>query len=127
MPSARLNLLVLRCADPERSIAFYEALGMSFERHRHAGGPQHYASEQEGLVFEIYPQKEPSDTTHRVRIGFGVGNMNESVSCLVEAGGRIVSPPAESPWGRRAVVQDPDGHVVELTEDPSDADCSGQQ
>ncbi|MEO0934126.1 MAG: VOC family protein [Cyanobacteria bacterium J06641_2] len=28
----------------------------------------------------------------------------------------ILSPPKDSPWGRRAVILDPDGHKIELVD-----------
>jgi hypothetical protein len=33
-----------------------------------------------------------------------------------DAGEKVVSPPQETEWGRRAVIADPDGHRVELVE-----------
>jgi predicted enzyme related to lactoylglutathione lyase len=33
-----------------------------------------------------------------------------------QLGAAVVSPPADSPWGLRAVLADPDGHRVEITE-----------
>jgi predicted enzyme related to lactoylglutathione lyase len=35
---------------------------------------------------------------------------------LEKQGITVISPPKNSPWGWRAVVTDPDGHKVELTE-----------
>jgi hypothetical protein len=31
-------------------------------------------------------------------------------------GTRLVHTPQDSPWGRRAVIADPDGHRIELAE-----------
>jgi hypothetical protein len=38
---------------------------------------------------------------------------------LIEVGGELVSPAADSEWGRRAVVKDLDGHIVELLTPPN--------
>jgi len=38
------------------------------------------------------------------------------IAALADQLGAIVSPPRDSECGRRAVVVDPDGHRVELTE-----------
>lgn len=48
-----INLLVLRCADLERSRLFYELLGLRFTRHAHGSGLEHYAHEDERGVFEL--------------------------------------------------------------------------
>ena len=140
----RLNLVVLRAEEPERLAAFYSALGLSFGQHRHGAGPEHWASEKDGMVFEIYPASPKNPTTSGVRLGFAVelsarrcssvkaspknrptagvrlGFAVEDVAGaldrLVAAGAVVISGVAESPWGVRAVIQDPEGHKVELTE-----------
>lgn len=110
-----LNLVVIRAADLDRSAGFYGRLGLTFERHRHGSGPEHLASQLGGIVFEIYPAGETANRKDAVRIGFSVDDVDAVVSALAETGAKIVSPPSDSPWGRRAVVADPDGHRVELT------------
>ena len=116
IPRIRLNLVVLRSADIDRAAQFYGTLGLEFTKHRHGTGPEHYACELGDAVFEIYPRQSDRDGTSSIRIGFRVASVEALVAQLQEAGARIVSPPTNSPWGRRAVVADPDGHKVELTQ-----------
>jgi lactoylglutathione lyase len=40
---------------------------------------------------------------------------DELVMELGAIGAKIITPPEATPWGRRAVVKDFDGHTVELT------------
>ena len=106
-----LNLVVLRCRDVERSRAFYELMGMKFEKHRHGNGPEHYAYEDERGVFELYPAKgELGDMTG---LGFEAENLEVLAGHLKEKGFEP-SAPAENPWGRTFVVKDPDGRRVEV-------------
>jgi lactoylglutathione lyase len=112
---ARLNLVVLRCEDIDRAASFYAELGLRFEKHAHGTGPLHYACEESGLVFELYPASEKSPVTKSARIGFVVDDVDARVRALAEVGGKIGTPPADSPWGRRAVIRDLDGHSIELT------------
>lgn len=109
------NLIVLRSRDLDRAQAFYEALGLSFVRHAHGSGPVHLSSESAGQVFEIYPLTEATAPTSSARVGFSVPSVDATYTALLAAGGTSVGPPKDSPWGRRAVVADPDGHRVELT------------
>jgi len=67
------------------------------------------------MVFELYPASQKSPVTTSVRIGFTVEDVDVSVTDLERVGAKVVTPPADSPWGRRAVVRDLDGHTVELT------------
>lgn len=116
MPDVTLNLVMIRSADLGRSASFYRVLGMSFQKHRHGSGPEHLTCELGPVVFEIYPRKDDSDSTSSTRLGFRVPSVDAAVQQMRQIGVTVVSPPKDSPWGRRAVVDDFDGHRVELTE-----------
>lgn len=109
------NLVVIRSHDLERAAKFYAALGLKLIRHSHGKGPEHLASENAGQVFEIYPLGDNDLSTASARIGFSVPSVDDAYSALLSVGGKEVSAPKPSPWGRRAVISDPDGHRVELT------------
>jgi lactoylglutathione lyase len=110
------NLVVISSTNFERATRFYEALGLSFTKHRHGTGPEHLTCELGFVVFEIYPRAGEADSTASTRIGFKVSSVDEIVKQLEQNGVTVISPPKDSPWGRRAVVNDFDGHRVELTE-----------
>lgn len=116
MSSVMLNLVMIRSTDLERSKQFYSTIGLEFTQHRHGSGPEHLACERGSVVFEVYPRKDDSDSTSSTRIGFRVQSVDAAVERLQQIGVTVVSPPKESPWGKRAVVDDFDGHRVELTE-----------
>ena len=113
-----MNLTVLRSADIERASRFYSAMGLVFIKHSPGNGPEHYTSCIDGFVFEIYPLgKQPP--THGTRIGFSVDDVDSIVPILIAVGAELISSAADSEWGRRAVVKDLDGHVVELLTPPN--------
>jgi predicted enzyme related to lactoylglutathione lyase len=110
-----LNLLVLRARDPARLAQFYGAFGLSFTREQHGNGPVHHSCELGGAVLEIYPYQESQGDTTGTRLGFRVDSLDRAIAaCTAEA--RILSAPKLTQWGRRAVIQDPEGHKLELTE-----------
>jgi lactoylglutathione lyase len=111
----RINLIVIRVSDIERSACFYQALGLVLIREKHGSGPEHYSADLEGTIFELYPRSDPEGTS-QVRLGLTVNQLDRVVSACLTAGARLVAPPKESPWGRRAVIEDLDGHKIELTE-----------
>lgn len=115
-PPPQLNLVVLRSPDIDRAAKFYTYLGLLFKKHAHGTGPEHYSSEVNGMVFEIYPATEKMPSTACTRIGFVVDSVDNIVNLVIEAGARIVNAPQDSEWGRRAVVKDLDGHTIELTQ-----------
>ncbi|MEL6136186.1 MAG: VOC family protein [Cyanobacteria bacterium J06628_6] len=114
LAGAVCNLLVIRSLDIERVMLFYQRIGLSFVKHAHGTGPEHYTSEVDRFVFEIYPACSDGEVTRQVRIGFEVGDVDAVFSALVEVGAVVRSKPANSQWGRRAVVQDFEGRLVEL-------------
>ena len=113
----RLCLVVIRVADLARSQRFYEGLGLSFREEQHGSGPKHLACELGEAVFEIYPSSSSPSPTAGTRVGFRVDDVSSSLASVVNLGSEIVSPPKDSPWGRRAVLCDPDGHMIELLEE----------
>lgn len=115
MTAPRLNLVVLRVADIERSAAFYRLLGLQFTKHAHGTGPQHYASETENFVFELYPSTPENPVSSSARIGFVIDDVDAAANSLSSVpGAKLIAAPKNSHWGRRAVVADPDQHHVEL-------------
>ena len=115
MAGASLSLVVLRSPDLERTAAFYGLLGIRFERERHASGPEHLAAQLGSAVLEIYPQSGEADSVG-VRLGFRVASVAEVVEAVRGRGGAVVSPPRLTAWGNRAVLADPDGRHVAVSE-----------
>lgn len=113
--NTRLNLLVLRVPDMERGAAFYSLLGLEFTKHSHGKGPEHFAAEMEGMVFELYPLASEEASTRHVRLGFAVADPASTLAALEAQGAKVVSALKDSPWGPRAVLDDPFGHRIELT------------
>lgn len=109
-----LSLLVIRSLDPKKLANFYTQLGLTFTYHRH-GGPWHYSTEFNGLVFELYPLgkgQERADIS--TRLGFTVEYLDELINRLKMDGVTIQQEPKQTEWGYVAIVTDPDGRKVEL-------------
>ena len=113
MPDAVLNLIVLRSADLDLAAKFYGQLGIKFIRERHGTGTEHLSCRLGPLVLEIYP-RTATTMTAGVRLGFLVPDLDAAVAALEQFGAELLAAPGESPWGRRAIVADLDGHRIEL-------------
>jgi lactoylglutathione lyase len=112
---ARPNLTVIRCADIDASALFYGLVGLEFGKHRHGTGPEHHAASDGLWTFELYPASAKFPASSSTRVGFTVDSCDAVASRLEGAGFSLEVQPADSPWGRRAVAIDPDGHRVEFT------------
>ncbi|MFH1300662.1 MAG: VOC family protein [Planctomycetota bacterium] len=110
-----LSLIVLRVSNIERAAEVYSTIGFTFKREQHGSGPEHFSTWVGDTVFELYPTSErfPATTS---RVGFAVTSIVAVVNNWRQTGCEVLSEPKESPYGLRAVVVDPDGHHVELTQ-----------
>jgi len=113
-----LSLIVIKTNQLTALAAFYTKLGITFHYHRHGNGPYHYASIEMHPVLEIYPLPKgistPDTTT---RLEFKVKQLDELIKAQQNDGTVIVSLPAKTEWGYTAIVQDPDGRKIALTEE----------
>jgi lactoylglutathione lyase len=113
-----LTLLVIRSRDIDKLATFYAALGLRFSKHRHGPSPEHLSSTIGETVFEIYPANSANESTVSTRLGFSVPSLADALSRLRHLEATVLSEPSDTPFGRRAVVQDFDGHKIELYENP---------
>jgi lactoylglutathione lyase len=118
MTNIQINLVVIRSVDLERSVNFYQLLGLTFLKHRHGNGLEHFASTLGNVTFEIYPQTPKAGTTVGTRLGFQVMDLEALITTLSQANTQILIQPTDSEWGRRSVIVDPDGHRIELMQIP---------
>jgi lactoylglutathione lyase len=111
-----LSLVVIRAKDMDRLAGFYAVLGFHFTRHRHGKGPEHLSCNLGETVFEIYPAGGPDESTSATRLGFSVPSLAETLVQLRGIQATVLTEPSDTPFGRRAVVKDFEGHKVELYE-----------
>lgn len=108
----KVNLLVLRTSRMEEMRTFYSALGARFELEQHGKGPEHYAATLAGeFVLELYPCGDGVTPDAALRLGVTVDNIGEVIDLV----GQSVAP-RQTQWGVCALVRDPDGRAVELTQ-----------
>jgi uncharacterized glyoxalase superfamily protein PhnB len=115
-----LSLIVLRSSNLEAAVRFYETVGFSFVQEQHGSGAIHYSCELNGTVIEIYPG-EPGEAPNRKQagatmLGFRVDSLDTVLEILQNIGANVLTNPQTSQWGKRMVVEDPDGRAVELSE-----------
>ncbi len=115
MATVTFSLIVLRSAEMDRAARFYALLGIEFQREQHQSGPEHLAAQVGEAVLEIDPQVGAADSDS-VRLGFRVPSVEIVMEAVRLAGGTVVTLPRRSSWGYRAVLADPDGRRVEITE-----------
>lgn len=111
-----LNLIVLRAQDPPALAEFYGLLGLRFQLEQHGNGLRHMACDTGAVVVEIYPCTDTHPSTRSVRLGFTVDDLDGRCDAVAMSQGRLVRAPHTTVWGRRATIEDPEGHIVDLLE-----------
>lgn len=113
-PTPRLSLVVVRVSSLEDARRFYsDVFGLRFAREQHGSGPVHFSADLDGALVELYPGQAPIAP---MTLGFTVEDLDALLERLEASDGRLTYGPRASPWGRRAVIRDPDGHRVEIME-----------
>ena len=113
-----LNLVVLRTHNLERCRRFYEALGLRFSLFEYGYGarsmngpvppnaPLVHNVKAEGIPpaytdLEIHTLGS-GEAVPKQQIGFFVGSVDAALQAAVEAGGTLLSKPANWPYGQRS-------------------------
>jgi lactoylglutathione lyase len=108
------------------TLAFYEAV-FEVERH-HADddgsyGEFHLGKTRIGFVADWHASKhlpqpfrrnDPADEPAGFELYFTVPDVDAAFARALQAGAVVMVPPAEKPWGRAAILRDPDGVLFEL-------------
>ncbi len=111
----KLTLIVLSCRDITASKWFYESLGLVFQEEKHGKGPRHFSAIASGVVLKLFPissQERLMDGPRR--LGFSVHDLPGVTLTLIAIGTKQI--PTESVDA--ACFQDPDGRIVEVTQEP---------
>lgn len=111
-----LSLIVIRVANVERSAAFYSELGLTFVAEQHGQGPVHYSTQIGPTLLELYPASKKYPVTS-TRLGFTVHSIENIFKRWQQSGYNICSQTKDS-QKNHTVVQDPDGHRIELIQKP---------
>lgn len=120
----KLNAVSVSAKDISKSVSFYEILGFKFEKH--TSKDQHVEAPQEGGVklmidseemVESIMNKKPVPGNHS---SFAIlyddpEEVNKVVKDLQDKGFEVIKEPWDAFWGQRyAIVQDPNGYLVDL-------------
>ena len=78
-----------------------------------------------GGIGAFPPGQDASHPAHW-SVYFGASDTDESVDTAVGNGGRVIRPATDSPYGRMAVVADPEGAVFSLISTPADEEVADE-
>ena len=119
-----ISAIIIWTARLHEVVNFYRALGVALEDEQHEKGPKHFACEIgtthfaifEGTVGECCKRGQSGAT----QIGLAVDDVDKAFRIAKGSGAEIIWEPRDMPWGRAALVSDPDGRAVELNSAPEE-------
>ncbi|MCW3814305.1 VOC family protein [Micromonospora sp. DR5-3] len=110
---------IISTPDLARLQAFYQRVFHAVQVRRvPADGPPFFVGLRLGdSEFGLVSQADTDlSTPPRILLSIDVDDVDALLDKVVAAGGRVLGPPNDMPWGQRvAHVHDPDGNLVNLT------------
>jgi lactoylglutathione lyase len=111
----RVGAVILLVSNMEKSVKFYrDTLGLPIKT-KSKDWTEFFNND---TVMALHPAKKKSNikTGSGTLVGFEVGDLEATVKKLKEKRVKFFKKPKEEPFGKHAIVQDPDGHLISIAE-----------
>jgi predicted enzyme related to lactoylglutathione lyase len=111
----KVGAVILLVSDMGKSIRFYrDTLGIPIKTKSKAWTEFF----NKDTVLALHPAKKKSKikTGSGMLVGFEVSDLDSTVKKLKEKKVKFFKKPKEEPFGKHAIIQDPDGHLVSIAE-----------
>ena len=111
----RVGAVILLVSNMEKSVKFYrDTLGLPIKT-KSKDWTEFFNND---TVMALHPAKKKSNikTGSGMLVGFEVGDLEATVKKLKEKKVKFFKKPKEEPFGKHAIVKDPDGHLISIAE-----------
>jgi lactoylglutathione lyase len=111
----KVGAVILLVSNMEKSIKFYsETLELPIKT-KSKDWTEFFKND---TVLALHPAKKKSKlkTGSGMLVGFEVSDLSSTVKKLKKKRARFFKRPKEEPFGKHAIVQDPDGHLISIAE-----------
>lgn len=115
MAFRRVGAVILLVSNMDKSIKFYkDTLGLPLKRK----SKQWTEFFKDGTVIALHPGKKKSmvGSGAGMLVGFMVGDMDTTVKELKSKKVKFFKKPKEESFGKHAIIEDPDGHLISIAE-----------
>ncbi|HKZ62526.1 MAG TPA: VOC family protein [Nitrososphaera sp.] len=115
MTFRKVGAVILLVSNMEKSTKFYrDTLGLPIKT-KSKDWTEFFNKD---TVLALHPAKKKSKIKAGpgMLVGFEVSDLDSTVKNLKEKKVRFFKKPKEEPFGKHAIIQDPDGHLVSIAE-----------
>ena len=114
----KIGAVILLVSDMKKSTKFYrDTLGM---KQRQQSKDWTEFSEG-GTVLALHPSgRKKIKKNNSMLVGFNVSDFEDVVNDLKKKGARFYKQPKKEPFGKHAIIQDPDGHLISIVQMPQE-------
>ena len=112
----KVGAVILLVSDMEQSIKFYRDTLKLPIKTQSDDWTEFFSS---GTVIALHPVKRKANVhidSSGTLVGFMVNDFDITINKLRERNLKFFKEPKEEPFGKHAIIEDPDGHLIELTQ-----------
>lgn len=111
----KVGAVILLVSNMEKSVAFYkDTLGLPVKT-TSSDWTEFFSN---NTVLALHPAKKKSGIKPGagMLVGFEVSDLGTTVNKLQEKNVRFYKKPKQEPFGKHAIIKDPDGHLISIAE-----------
>ena len=115
MAFRKIGAVILLVSNMEKSVKFYtDTLGLPIKT-RSKDWTEFFNND---AVLALHPARKKSNlkTGSGMLVGFEVTDLSSTMNKLKERKVKFYKRPKDEPFGKHAIVQDPDGHLISIAE-----------
>jgi predicted enzyme related to lactoylglutathione lyase len=114
----KIGAVILLVSDMKSSIKFYrDILGMKLKEQ----SKDWTEFSEGGTVLALHPtSKKKIKKNNSMLVGFSVSDFDDIINGLKQKKVKFYKKPKEEPFGKHAIIQDPDGHLISIVQMPQE-------
>ncbi|MFZ0406217.1 MAG: VOC family protein [Nitrososphaeraceae archaeon] len=114
----RVGAAILLIENMEKSVTFYRnILGMKI-KHESPDWVE-FVNESGRAVLALHPKRTKSSGSSNMLVGFNVNDIENVCKQLEEKSVKFYKKLKEESFGKHAIIEDPDGHLISIAEIPA--------
>jgi lactoylglutathione lyase len=124
MSFRKLGAVILLVSDMNTSVQFYKEI-LNIPIKKRSDEWTEFFNKETVLALHPAKHKEKLKSGQHILIGFSASDFDQTIKNLQEKKVAFFKNPREEGFGKHAIIEDPDGHlisIVKLKENPQDPD-----